>query len=467
MPAKRSFIPSKWERMKVNKLIHAINKGWLKVDEEEEDPKSDEEEPLYDLWGEDAKDPRTKGKLPPALVLPKTVRPEHDESYNPPAEYLPTDKESKEWQEAHPQDRDKNYLPKKYKVLRHVEVYTDLIKERFERCLDLYLAPRVKKRKVHVDPDSLLPELPPPSSLKPFPSFANVYYKGHKHRLRAITTDPEGVYLVSGDESGLLLVFDVKTSRILKRLKFEKSVVSLDWNSDGLLLLAEGCNLHIIDLGFGSTEATENIDKIIKEAKYEHSLESGDYAEWKFYAEGDRQAKKKTEEGEDDEEQSGIDLYEEGFRVTIEHASPVSQVVYHSRGNYFASVSPKAPHNVQVLIHSFSKGKSQKPFAKSKSNIQKVLFHHAKPILFIATQQHVWVFNLKTQVKASNFFGFFRLWKRWETFCLFDSLLALELKLLPLCDIWMRPLCFLSSHFDFLFSFFVYFSNFFNFSCVF
>lgn len=39
--------------------------------------------------------------------------PEHDESYNPPEEYLPDEDEIKEWQEEDEEDRKKNYLPTK------------------------------------------------------------------------------------------------------------------------------------------------------------------------------------------------------------------------------------------------------------------------------------------------------------------------------------------------------------------
>lgn len=390
-PAKRSFIPSKWERMKVNKIIHAINMGWMKVDDEEDE--QEEEEVLYDLWGEDQKDPRTAGKLPPPLILPKTVRPEHDESYNPPEEYLPTEEEIKEWKESHPEDRKKNYLPRKFKHLRHVEVYSGLIKERFERCLDLYLAPRVKKRKVHVDPDSLLPDLPPPSTLKPFPSFANIYYEGHSSRIRSIKTDSTGKYLLSGDESGLVLIFHVNTSRILRRFKFKSCVYSLDWSHNGLIICSEGENLHVINPGFGSRSDNNMIEDLVESARRANGIESNHIFPWKFYS-----ANPNPNANSDIAKEK--ELYESGLRITITHENNVKQALFHARGDYFATVCPRAKNNIQVLIHSFNKGKSQRPFAKSKSNIQKVLFHHSKPIFFIATQQHIWVFNLKTQVSS-------------------------------------------------------------------
>jgi ribosome biogenesis protein ERB1 len=47
------------------------------------------------------------------VPAPKMKLPEHDESYNPPEEYLPTEEEIKEWEELDLEDRPKNYLPKK------------------------------------------------------------------------------------------------------------------------------------------------------------------------------------------------------------------------------------------------------------------------------------------------------------------------------------------------------------------
>jgi ribosome biogenesis protein ERB1 len=61
-------------------------------------------------------------------------------------------------------------LPAKYDALRKTPLYEDLIKEHFERCLDLYLCPRLLRKKVNVsDMSQLLPEMPSPNDLKPFP----------------------------------------------------------------------------------------------------------------------------------------------------------------------------------------------------------------------------------------------------------------------------------------------------------
>jgi ribosome biogenesis protein ERB1 len=81
------------------------------------------------------------------------------------------EQEKKEWEEADEDGRKTNFVPQKFDSLRKVPLFENLIKEHFERCLDLYMCPRLFRKKVNVsDPSKLIPELPSPNDLKPFPS---------------------------------------------------------------------------------------------------------------------------------------------------------------------------------------------------------------------------------------------------------------------------------------------------------
>ena len=380
LPPKRRFMPSKWERIKVNRILHAIEMGWIKLDKEEEE---DKVEVMFDIWGEEFNDPLFKN-LPPPLILPKTRRPTTRESYNPDEKLLMTKEQETEWKASHTEDREIEYIPRKFDCLRKVEAYESTLRERFERCLDLYLAPRIKKRKVHMNPDDLLPDLPQPSTLKPFPSFANIYYRGHESRVRSIKVNLAGTHLISGDEKGYVFMFDVRTSRILKKWKFEDSVYSIDWSANGFIAIGEGNRLHLINPLIGSEDALTNMDYFIDEAKTSYSAESGHVVEWQFF------------------DKSTDEYMVEGRRIQMSFKTDVSQVIFHKKGDYLATLTPRADNKDQVFIHSLKKGKSQRPFMKSKSDIQRVLFHHLKPILFIATKQTVWVFNLQTQVHHPN-----------------------------------------------------------------
>lgn len=63
--------------------------------------------------------------------------------------------------------------------------YAAFIKERFERCLDLYLCPRVRQRRLYIkDPKSLLPQLPKPKDLMPFPQRLAMRFLGHSAPVR-------------------------------------------------------------------------------------------------------------------------------------------------------------------------------------------------------------------------------------------------------------------------------------------
>ena len=53
---KRSFIPSKWERLKVSKFMEALKKGWMKTFAEkkaEEEEREKEADKCWDIWEDD------------------------------------------------------------------------------------------------------------------------------------------------------------------------------------------------------------------------------------------------------------------------------------------------------------------------------------------------------------------------------------------------------------------------------
>ena len=169
--------------------------------------------------------------MPKSIAAPKRDLPVHAESYNPPEEYLLDDKEKEEFEKLDEEDRPYNFLPSKIDALRKVPLYDNLIREHFERCLDLYLCPRVMKKKVNVtDPTQLIPELPQPEDLKPFPTHLSVEYKFHTSCVKSISISPCGMYLASGDEDGNLVIWHIQTSRIMRKYKLDnKNVDCVEW----------------------------------------------------------------------------------------------------------------------------------------------------------------------------------------------------------------------------------------------
>ena len=70
-----------------------------------------------------------------------------------------------------------------------VPAYSDFIKERFERCLDLYLCPRTRRKRLFVpDAKALVPKLPKPRDLQPFPTSLALRFLGHRAAVSAFLT---------------------------------------------------------------------------------------------------------------------------------------------------------------------------------------------------------------------------------------------------------------------------------------
>merc|ERR1719343_1312955 len=114
-----------------------------------------------------------------------------------------TEEEKKAWEDQDETERKLTHLPEKYDALRRVPAYKEFIVERFKRCLDLYLVPRALKQRMNVDPESLLPKLPSPKDLRPFPTHISVSYEGHTGMVRGVAVDSSGQWLatVSADET--------------------------------------------------------------------------------------------------------------------------------------------------------------------------------------------------------------------------------------------------------------------------
>lgn len=166
---KRSFVPSNWERLEVGKYVHAIKMGWIRPRLHKK-PDENKEHKFYDLWGQETEEDQLRKHMH-NLPAPKLPLPDHYESYNPPPEYLFDDEERKKWESQDKEDRKISFLPRKFSSLRHVPAFDGFIQERFDRCLDLYMCPRQRKMRVHLDDESvLLPNLPKPSELHPFPT---------------------------------------------------------------------------------------------------------------------------------------------------------------------------------------------------------------------------------------------------------------------------------------------------------
>lgn len=98
-PQKRSFVPSKIEKQMVSRMVHAIKMGWIKPRVKRDDPSC-----FSLLWDKDDED-TPNDRMQRYIPAPKMKLPGHEESYNPPPEYLFTKEEEEKWQEQEPEER--------------------------------------------------------------------------------------------------------------------------------------------------------------------------------------------------------------------------------------------------------------------------------------------------------------------------------------------------------------------------
>lgn len=375
---KRSFVPSRIEKAMVSKMVHAIKMGWLKPRVKKHDP-----DRFSLLWDKEEEDKSANERMQRYIPAPKMKLPGHEESYNPPPEYLFTPEEEEKWQEQEPEERRINFIPRKYSCLRAVPAYDQFINERFQRCLDLYLCPRQRKMRVNVDAEDLIPQLPKPKDLQPFPSVQSIIYEGHTDCVLCLTMEHAGQFFASGSEDGCIRVWEILTGRCLRVFQFGAPVKSLAWcpnQSVCLLAVTVGKKVHIVNPGVGDKLVIANTDAVLTTLPEEQGLSNSGKpspTEWEAAP------------------TSSTEFKDLGLRLSISHSQDVLQVTWHARGDYLAVLL--AGTGAPVVIHQLSQRRSQAPFSKLKGSVSKVLFHPVRPYLFVAMQRFVRVYNLLKQ----------------------------------------------------------------------
>ncbi|KAL0327668.1 UNVERIFIED_CONTAM: Ribosome biogenesis protein BOP1 [Sesamum angustifolium] len=202
---------------RVLRYVRAIRKGLIKFDD-----KPKEEPRFYALWDDSTPAERQGLAYIPA---PKPKLPGHEESYNPSPEYVPTQEEINSYQLMFEEDRPK-FIPKLHTSLRSVPAYEKAVQETFDRCLDLYLCPRVRK------------------NVKGFNPF----------------------YHYEGSNDGTVRIWEVETGRCLQVWDIGETIEEVAWNpltELPLLAVAAGQDVFIMNTGCGSHEQQKTIEELL------------------------------------------------------------------------------------------------------------------------------------------------------------------------------------------------------------
>ncbi|CAH9081688.1 unnamed protein product [Cuscuta epithymum] len=363
---KRRFIPSKWESKKVVQYVRAIRKGLIKFND-----KPKEEPRFYNLWGDDSSSVERQGLS--YIPAPKPKLPGHEESYNPSLEYIPTEDEIKSYELMFEEDRPK-FIPKQFPSLRSVPAYDKTVKETFDRCLDLYLCPRARKKRLNIDPESLKPKLPSRKDLRPYPTTCYLEYKGHKGPVVSICTEPSGQWISSGSSDGTVRLWEVETGRCIKVWEMEEEVQLVSWNpvpSLPILAVAVGTDVYLLNTGLGDEEGQKRVEEVL----CSHTPLVTD----------DSDINTNIVSWSKDDKHEGIRL---------KHPKKVTSIEWHRRGIYLSTLAPFGESRA-AFIHNISKKQTQLMPFKLHGIPVSTAFHPTLSVFFISTRRNVRAFDLK------------------------------------------------------------------------
>lgn len=262
--------------------------------------------------------------------------------------------------------------------LRYVGAYNQLVEERFERCLDLYLCVRYKRFKLKIDSSILLPKFPNPQTLKPFPEFEAIRFKGHTAKVKSISVYSNGQWLVSASDDKTVRIWEVSSGREFRCFKFSSPVKFVEINPCYPLVSILIQTKIIIFLeslfdGFANLSLLQFSD---------HSNKKKNSCFWERIRIFNVLPK-----------HGGPNINK---ALSIKTKNDLDRLAWHPRGDFFATVSCLT-QKTSLLIHKLSLNISQQPFNRHLGEIQDVSFHPLRPFLIIATKQWLRIYNLSKQ----------------------------------------------------------------------
>ena len=343
MLSKKHFQPSRSSLYKITQIMAKMREQ--EAQEEEEKP----EKEAVDIWSDDfyVKPQKRRGLPPPKQSLPST-----EDSYHPPDDENP------------------------HRLLE-VDGYDKAVLERYERCCDLFLAPREQIPKRPETSAELLPEIPDVEELKPFPTAEAVRFVGHTGRVRCAELSPDGSIMVSGSSDGELKYWETMTGRCLKTIDLGK--------------IAGGENKAVTSVVYCPNTETPFVVATCNKYVFLIRRREGDVE-----FPDDETGKSEDEEERPKETPEFKVIDNKIVSLSFSRVTEMRQVTFDRTGKFLAVLAQSR----LVYIFNVTRGWQFKtPIAASNAFIQRIAFHPTKHHFFCATQHNILVFDLKEKKK--------------------------------------------------------------------
>ncbi|KPA76952.1 hypothetical protein ABB37_07326 [Leptomonas pyrrhocoris] len=419
-PSKKAFVPALHDMKVIAKMVRRLRKE--EAERKLHPAKAVEEEKEEDqlLWddGHVEMDTHTHFKYFNRVPKPKMPPPGTFESYRPPPEYLPSERAKQRRARLRAIDRKEHFLPQSFDALRHVPFYHHTIQDRYQRCLDLAFFPRAQRTRLVVDPDKLLPELPDPKDLRPYPEKLSFHYKGHTSTVRSVSVSPNGQYLATGCDDHLVRVYEVLTGRLMKRYDLGAPVQQVEFcpaKSLNILVAAVEYSLVFIVPTFAAHSlVNDHTIRFLRapgtsagKQEAAHALGAvetlGGHAVTQTALDADETVHETTADLHDIEEREKraefVDASAKernaGIVVKIAMHAKVKKFCFHIKGDYLCALCPKDHVKYrQTIMLQLSKRKVFCPFRKFSEVVTDCRFHPREPLFFLATTNSVRCYNL-------------------------------------------------------------------------
>ncbi|GET86652.1 hypothetical protein, conserved [Leishmania tarentolae] len=417
-PSKKAFVPALHDMKVIAKMVRRLRKE--EAERKQRPGKEEKEEEDQLLWddGHVEMDTHTHFKYFNRVPKPKLPPPGTFESYRPPPEYLPSERAKQRQARLRAIDRKEHFLPQSFDALRHVPFYHHTIQDRYQRCLDLAFFPRAQRTRLVVDPDKLLPELPDPKDLRPYPEKLSFHYKGHTSTVRSVSVSPNGQYLATGCDDHLVRVYEVQTGRLMKRYDMGAPLQQVEFcPSKSLNILAAAVEyslVFIVPTFAAHTLVNDHTIRFLRAPGLSAGQREAAHALGAVDTLGGRAVTQTTLDADETAHEATADLHDieerekraefvdasakernAGIVMKIALHAKVKKFCFHIKGDYMCALCPKDHVKYrQTIMLQLSKRKVFCPFRKFSEIVTDCRFHPREPIFFLATTNSVRCYNL-------------------------------------------------------------------------